>query len=320
MSKFKTSVVMCTYNGEKYVEEQLNSIINQTVIPGEIIIQDDCSTDNTEKIILNFIKENNKKISIIFDKNEKNLGYFKNFEKAIKKAKNDIIFLSDQDDVWIDNKIEKILDQFYKDENIGFVFSNAYLVNSKLEKLNHDFWKGKKFSNKISKQLKILLKQNVVTGATMAFKKEFSHLFLPFPKEGVHDYWISLVLVSNNIPGLFIDKKLIYYRQHENNAIGGIKKKKKIRERLVKNPNAFLRDIKMFKHLYEKTKNKKIKNKIILLSFRNNLNNSNSFSLYLLYFFLINIFNLNYLKYSSGFKQIFKDLYLILFKRNEKNV
>lgn len=317
MSKLKTSIVMCTYNGEKYIEEQLNSIINQTVIPDEIIIQDDCSTDNTEKIISKFMKENYKKTSIIFDKNEKNLGYFKNFEKAIKKAKNDIIFLSDQDDVWVNNKIEIILEQFYNNKNIGFVFSNAYLVNSKLEKLHQDFWKGKHFSDKVNKQLKILLKQNVVTGATMAFKKEFSHLFLPFPEDGVHDYWISLVLVSNNIPGLFIDKKLIYYRQHENNAIGGIKKKKKLQEILIKHSNEYLRDIKMLKYLYKKTKNKKIKNKIILLSFRNNLNNSNAFSLY---YFLLNIFNLNYFKYSTGFKAIFKDLYLILFKRNEKNV
>ena len=102
------SVLMCTYNGEKYIEEQLISIYEQTYKPDEVLIFDDCSTDSTVYIIRSFIKKYNLEKSWILEINEKNKGYVKNFKNGINKVKGDFIFFSDQDDVWNKNKIQSI--------------------------------------------------------------------------------------------------------------------------------------------------------------------------------------------------------------------
>lgn len=98
------SVAMCTFNGEKYIKEQIESIINQSLVPDEIVICDDCSKDNTLNIIKETLDNWPGKVQLVV--NEKNLGYRKNFEKSISLCNGDIIFLSDQDDVWNRNKIE----------------------------------------------------------------------------------------------------------------------------------------------------------------------------------------------------------------------
>ena len=103
------SVAVTTYNGEKYIEEQLQSICEQTLSVDEIIIVDDCSTDNTVDIVENFILRNEeKRIHLLV--NKKNLGYTKNFYKAISMTHGDYIFLSDQDDIWKTNKVERMID------------------------------------------------------------------------------------------------------------------------------------------------------------------------------------------------------------------
>ncbi|WP_022760450.1 glycosyltransferase [Butyrivibrio sp. AD3002] len=119
----KTSVVMCTYNGEQYIYEQLNSIHEQTVKPDEVIIQDDGSTDNTTKIIKKYIKDNNLLESWHLKINEKNLGWKQNFMDAIKKSTGDLIFLSDQDDIWDSNKIKIMTNICSKSGNIELLVS-----------------------------------------------------------------------------------------------------------------------------------------------------------------------------------------------------
>src|SRR3989339_673267 len=97
------SIAMCTYNGEKYIEQQLNSFLTQTILPNELVICDDCSKDKTIEILQEFSKKAKFPVRIYL--NEKNLGSTKNFEKAIGLSKGDIIFCSDQDDVWHNQKI-----------------------------------------------------------------------------------------------------------------------------------------------------------------------------------------------------------------------
>lgn len=104
----KTSVVVCTFNGERFIVEQLKSIHLQTVQADEVIIQDDCSSDRTRELIECFISENNLQTTWTLNCNEKNLGWKKNFMSAISKAEGDLIFLSDQDDIWYPDKIEKM--------------------------------------------------------------------------------------------------------------------------------------------------------------------------------------------------------------------
>ena len=126
----KISIVMTVYNGEKYLNEQIDSFLNQTLLPDEIIIADDCSSDKTLEIIEKYKKNYPEKIKIF--KNKYNLGFTKNFEKAISKSSGDLIFLSDQDDVWYRNKIQTVVKKFNTNPNIDLIIHDADLVNESI--------------------------------------------------------------------------------------------------------------------------------------------------------------------------------------------
>ena len=226
-NSFSLSVAMCTYNGSKYLQEQLNSIAEQTQLPDEIVICDDGSTDSTLQILDEFKK--NATFQVIIYHNEKRLGSTKNFEKAINLCKGDIIVLSDQDDVWLPHKIEKLEHTFKNNPVIGYVFSDAIVVDDKLFPLGYTMWKSILFTMyqrrlfKNGHQVEVLLKHNVVTGATMAFRAEIRNWVLPISDQWVHDAWIALLLSAIGIKGDFIEEPLIKYRQHHQQSIGGRK-------------------------------------------------------------------------------------------------
>lgn len=131
------SVAMCTYNGEKYIREQLESIINQSMLPDEIVICDDCSKDTTLEILKDTLNSYNGIVQLVSNKH--NLGYRKNFEKAISLCHGDIIFLSDQDDVWNKDKIEIIKTEIEKDKNILLAFHDVEIVDENLCLINKSF-------------------------------------------------------------------------------------------------------------------------------------------------------------------------------------
>jgi len=218
----KISVAMCTYNGSRFVKEQLESIFSQTHLPDEIIICDDNSTDNTVDIAREILNNENIDYKIII--NIENLGVIKNFEQAIKCCSGDIIFTCDQDDVWLPQKIEKMQSQFLGNNDYMAVFSNATLVNENLDSLNVDLWSTLKFNsgeiiNKEEQLIKVLLKHCVVTGAALAFRREVFDEMLPFSKYWIHDGWIAILLSLKDqiIP---LNEELLLYRQHSNNVIG----------------------------------------------------------------------------------------------------
>lgn len=220
------SVATCTYNGGKYLREQLNSIIKQTHLPDEFVVCDDGSTDSTLQILDEFKKNTTFQVRIYH--NKKRLGYTKNFEKAINLCKGDIIVLSDQDDVWLPHKIEKLEYIFKNSPDIGYVFSDAIVVDEKLYPLGYTMWKSILFTTyqrrlfKKGYQLEVLLKHNVVTGATMAFRAENRDWILPISNQWVHDAWIALLSSAIGIKGDFIEEPLIKYRQHhQQSTIGG---------------------------------------------------------------------------------------------------
>lgn len=209
------SVIISAYNGEKYILEQLQSIVNQTIKPNEIIIVDDKSTDNTNNIIKRF-KNNNMFVNIRIYSNRNNLGFVKSFEKALKHSSGEIIFFSDQDDVWVPNKIESLL-PFFKNNKPTLVFSNAQIVDKDLKDLKKDLFASNKIKDKDVE--KKMMQKNIITGATMVINKELKELSLPFSPYIYHDYWIGLTAVLYG--RIYIcDEKLIKYRQHENNVIG----------------------------------------------------------------------------------------------------
>ncbi len=221
----KISIALCTYNGAKFLPEQLESYLHQTRLPDELIVCDDCSTDNTPQIIQEFTLK--APFPVHLHINEKNLRSTKNFERAISLCTGDLIFLSDQDDYWMPEKLEKIAAEFEKNEKIGMVFSDAELVDENLKSLNrrlwnHTFTKDRRADVSNGKIFDVLLSENVVTGAAMAFRSEYRKVFMPIPDDIpnlIHDGWISL-LIANESKVAFISEPLIKYRQHSAQQFG----------------------------------------------------------------------------------------------------
>lgn len=200
------SVCITTYNGNKYIAEQLQSVLNQLSANDEVIISDDCSTDNTLKIIN---KINDSRIKLI--SNPQQIGIIKNFERALMQAKGDFIFLCDQDDIWLPEKVEVSLTAL---KSSLLVVSDCEVVDSKLNKTHSSFFK---LRNSKAGVLHNIIK-NSYLGCCMAFRKELLPYALPIPKlSPMHDMWIGLVAETRG-KVTFIQKPLILYRRHNNNA------------------------------------------------------------------------------------------------------
>jgi len=221
---YKISVALCTYNGKYFIEDQIDSILNQTIMPDELIICDDRSTDETVELVKKKMEKSNIKYQIIV--NDQNLGLIKNFENAIRKCTGDIIFTADQDDIWLNEKVEFVVNKFKSNKELSLVYTDAYLVDEDLTKFGINLWDTLNSDMEILRDrqalLKVLLKNNLMTGATMAFKRSTIGNSLPFNKWWIHDYWIA---VTGTLIGEVeaISKPLILYRQHENNVIGASK-------------------------------------------------------------------------------------------------
>lgn len=225
MNIVNISVAMCTYNGALFLEQQLESMLIQTTQPDELIVCDDGSTDQTLEILNKFAKTAPFVVSI-FKNNQQPLGSTKNFEKAISLCSGKIIVLSDQDDVWMPNKICMLKRAI--DDGAGLVFSDATLVNANLEPLGYSLFdslnlnKSEKELIELKKLAQVLLRRNVITGATVAFSRKHLELIMPISKNWVHDAWLGfLIACVDNVHVIHIP--LIKYRQHSNNQIGALK-------------------------------------------------------------------------------------------------
>lgn len=216
-------VVMCTYNGETFVREQLDSIAAQTRLPHSLVVVDDGSTDRTVEVVQSFALDASFPIRIVA--NPTNLGWVRNFDKAIRLAEGDVIVLSDQDDVWRADKLEKMAAALAGSAAPGLVFSDAELVDAELRPLGRSLWEGIRFTRARQHDLlegkgfERLLRYCYVTGATLAFRTEFRDLVLPIPAETPHDAWIALLIAAVDEIG-FIAEPLVRYRQHGHNQIG----------------------------------------------------------------------------------------------------
>ena len=223
----RISVVLAIYNGEKYIIEQLESIRKQTYQPDEVILIDDCSTDDSYRITHQFIdgyKLNNWKLI----KNENNLGYRNNFKKGLALACGDLIFLADQDDRWYENKIETMT-KYMNDDQILSLASSFCFMDQDGQQFTVPQQKGKANNNllfqpvnslltKIS--LESLIKRNFAQGCTMCVKKEVVKEFLATTKGILPHDWELNILSSVNEGCYFLNIPLIDYRIHDNNVIG----------------------------------------------------------------------------------------------------
>ncbi len=232
-------VLMATYNGEKYLKEQIESILNQTYDNIRLVISDDCSKDGTKDILKQYEKDS--RIEIHY--HEKNQGYIKNFEYLLKQVKNEIYMLSDQDDVWMPEKIEKSYEVLIKN-NADLVFGDLEVVNENLETIYPSFNKFMLLERKINKYIgsyKVNYLYNCVTGCTVMSKAKWIEKILPIPTDSkylIHDHWIGLIIALDGKMA-YIPEKYIKYRQHGNNQVGtekishGFKKLEQVRELFI---------------------------------------------------------------------------------------
>ena len=210
--KEKVDVLVATYNGEKYLREQLDSIIKQTYKNIRILISDDCSKDRTQEILQEYEKKDDR-IKIFL--HDRNLGSNKNFEFLLRQVESKFYMLSDQDDVWLPEKIEKTI-QKQKETGADLVFGDLEVVNEKLETIYPSFGDFMLLNSKVN------YLYNVVTGCTILSTKEFIEKILPFPTDSkylIHDHWIGIVIALNGKLA-YMPEKYIKYRQHGNNQVG----------------------------------------------------------------------------------------------------
>jgi glycosyltransferase involved in cell wall biosynthesis len=239
----KISVALCTYNGEKYLKEQLDSILNQTLKVDEIIVCDDQSSDTTIAILENYSKKNEGLFKIF--KNDINLRSVKNFEKAISLCTGDIIFLSDQDDSWLPKKVADMICYFELNPNISVVATNGFCMDENSEILNrYTIWDVPEFlrEEKLNFDYYSLITEvgNFVTGASMAFRNTFVSQIIPFPivKDFHHDEWIAIIASKNNAFEM-LNEKYFSYRVHSGQQVGGVSynKTNKAKKSLIQNYN-----------------------------------------------------------------------------------
>lgn len=223
MMNKKISVALCTYNGEQYIEEQLKSIALQTVLPLEIVVCDDCSSDNTLKIIRQM--KDILPFSVSIHVNEDRLGIVNNFSKCIGLCEGDYVALCDQDDVWYPNKLEILIDKLVALEG-QFSNKTPILVHSDLEVVdvncnhmtNSYFLLQNIYVQK--PQLASLILQNSVTGCACMFNRALIQYALPIHIDAMmHDWWLALIAVICGTIGV-VNECTIKYRQHNNNNIG----------------------------------------------------------------------------------------------------
>jgi hypothetical protein len=221
------SVALCTYNGARFLPEQLQSIAAQVLLPGELVVCDDRSNDDSVQVIKNFALH--APFAVRLEVNETNLGSTKNFEKAIAICQGEIIALADQDDVWKPRKLGVLRKALEDHPEAGYTFSDAQLIGMTGTPLRKNLWESVGFSGVFgdfskATQVTSLLRRASATGATMAFRSTLRSILLPISSCFVQDYWISLLASCLGFYGVPVAELLVQYRQHAGQQIGALRK------------------------------------------------------------------------------------------------
>lgn len=223
MMKKTVGVVLATFNGESFLDEQLTSIFNQTLLPDTVVIVDDCSTDGTVKIAQEWSRRHQEIIKLYT--NVKNLGFIQNFEKGISLCDTDFIALCDQDDIWHIEKLEKCFAALSADDNIGLCYHNVDLVNPAGEAIGADLSILTQLELPLDKTYAQELLANdprsPIPGCSIVFSRTLKSYFMPIPgeKSCPHDWWLCAISFFIFNP-VFIKEPLVKYRIHENQTSG----------------------------------------------------------------------------------------------------
>ncbi len=218
------SVALCTFNGVKYLRQQLKSIFNQTRLPDEIFICDDASTDLTVDVAKALVSESQCPIKITENKSQ--LGVIANYAKVISMCSGDYVALCDQDDIWLPEKLAISLEKIKQAEKLYgtniplLVYSDLSVIDEVGEVIAPSFMKLRRLRPEPAELLKTLLAQNYVTGCTCLINRFLIEAALPIPESAVmHDWWLSLVAAATG-KIIYIPAPTVQYRKHGNNVIG----------------------------------------------------------------------------------------------------
>jgi len=223
-----TSVVLCTYNGERWLPELWASLLAQTHVPGEIVVRDDASTDGTFALLENLREEARARgIPVVLARNGRNLGFVGNFEAALADASGEIVFLCDQDDVWHRHKIASMLAPFEQRPGLLLLHSNARLVDESGDDMHCTLFDALQLTRReralihSGRAFDALLRRNLATGAMLAFRRSLLKEIAPFPPEWVHDEWLAIIAAALGEVDC-TEQPLVDYRQHDDNQIGAL--------------------------------------------------------------------------------------------------
>lgn len=219
MSSLTVLVLLASYQGERFISAQLDSLLNQSYTDFQILVRDDGSTDKTRLILEDYATRFPKKITII--PSEERLGVTGNFNALLEQAHADVIFFCDQDDVWEQKKIEWTIKKFQENPKTPLlVHTDLQIVDENVSQIHPSFWKYSHLDPHLGNLFNRILVQNHATGCTMAINKALRDLAYPIPKEAmIHDWWITLVASAcGQIEA--IEHPTICYRQHISNTLG----------------------------------------------------------------------------------------------------
>ncbi|WP_271815238.1 glycosyltransferase family 2 protein [Cupriavidus sp. P-10] len=220
-------IAMCTCNGGAFLRVQLESLVNQSRQPLQVVISDDASDDGSWEVIEQWAREvrASTSIEVLVLRNEPRLGVRRNFQQAIEQLRTDVIFLADQDDVWSASKIEVIACRMEALPDVLLVHTDADLIDEQGRDLGKSLFEALCIS-KLEQDLiaearffEVYCRRNLVTGTTAAFRRELLALALPIPEDWIHDEWLAACAAASKTVAMLPDR-LTQYRQHGTNAIG----------------------------------------------------------------------------------------------------
>ena len=221
-SASRISVVLCTYNGSRYLREQLSSVAQQTLTPAELVVCDDQSTDDTMAMVREFASSASFPVRV--NENSQRLGSTRNFDQAIGLAAGECIALCDQDDRWAPDKLERLSGVLAENPTADGVFSDAELLDENSKSIGLSLFTKHRFNARKQREFlknptAMLLKHDVVTGSTLMFRSSVRNYSLPIPASWVHDGWLAWMIASHSRLALTTET-LTAYRVHSGQQLG----------------------------------------------------------------------------------------------------
>jgi len=226
MTRPTISIALCTYNGEEHLATQLRSLVAQKQQPDEVVVCDDQSTDTTINLLQQLAAEVPFPIRIY--ENTHRLGYNKNFERALSECTGDLIFICDQDDYWLAEKISTMTDYMVQHPEAQLAFCDAWVTDEQLQGRQSRFWEWVRFDQEARQRwysgdmMEVMLEGNRVMGCATVLRRSFLAVAMPFPDSVpgyIYDGWLGLVGATNNVIH-YIDEPLQLYRTHVQQQVG----------------------------------------------------------------------------------------------------